>query len=740
MKRKLNQIIESILSRDGSGSFHSLIIPNHLAQMKLFGIRQGVEFVPVQDRNNLRKKKLDDITKFNKLDIWLERLWDLLLCKGKILFYLQPMGKTYKIYFFHKDQFRTYLSREGDLDEVVIAYSYKVRQRLDSTRNERWVKLWITKDEIKKLESDSPLTVDDSLDSNIMGALGSVNLNGMAGVEVYPNPLGWIPCVESSNYLIDNDEGDGEFSWIASHLEIQEELEEAVSENLTFFGNQTLIATRGLEELTEALGGREVDNRSFSSRSGFGGGSSRSSRTRYPGIADREKGVRIRKVVGNVQPEERFGYISPDPITGDHNVYVSARRESIRTALGGVDELGIHSGATAFEIKSIFGRAAATARKKCTHLYDYGICDILKKVIQAEEQVWKRGLQELLFDPEMAKSILSTVYPQADPKVLKSLIVALSEGMEISEDIVRAIADSGIELGLEGLPPLGDSRVTWRWTGPVFEESTQDSLNKSIVGRNMAEDGIDRWSVLRFIYPDKTDQELKEMTGSETSIPFRRIQQTGQAIGQVLNLYQQLSQMPHPYKPGMSLATDLDLLPSLQSIIEKLSKDVQHSRILEPASPIQSPTFNASDGANQLPSSSTATGAVGSSPSNGTTDSVRPYSTYFGYANPYSDPGDGAGSEPMAAGISRVGQLSESASLPLPGSTINSKSVRQQPISPVSFPSASVSAGAVPGESVSTKPIPPDMANQPGLVEQLFPTFSQVLPKSKRRSKSKRKK
>lgn len=740
MKRKLDDILDSVLNRDGGSDFYSLIVPNHLAQMKLFGIRQGVDFVPVQDRNNLRKKKLDDIIRFNKLDIWLERLWDLLLCKGKILFYLRPTGNTYKFYFFHKDQFRTYFAEDGTLNEVIICYTYKIRRSIGQIQNDRWIKLWITDKEIRKLESDTPLSIEEDLNYNTVatseGSNGDSGRILNPGIEVYPNNLGWIPCVETVNYLVENEDGHNEFSWIASHLEIQDELEGAVSDNLLFFGNQTLVATRGLEELTEALGhDREVERRSFSARSGFGG---RKSKGRYPGIVDREKGLRIRKVIGNVQPEERFGYISPDPVTGDHNLYVADRREALRTALGGVDELGVHSGATAFEIKSIFGRAAATARKKCTHLYNYGICAILQKAIQAEEQIWLRGLQEILSDPKMAKSILEAVYPQADPKALKNTIEGLSQGMEIPEEISRAIADSGLSLNLEGLPPLGDSTVTWRWTGPVYEESSQDRLNSSIIGRNMDEVGIDRWSVLRFIYPDKTDEELKDMTGSDTSIPFRRIQQTSQAIGQLFAIYQQLSQTPHPYKPGLPLGADLDLLPSLQSIIEKLQNDVQHSRTLQPASPIESPTFspfgsNAGDNAgdSKLPSRDSREPG-----------DVSPYSTYFGYANRYSDPPTGGEwGQSLATGIQRAGGIFESASIPSPGATVNTQPIRQQhiPSVPAAIPA---SAGSDGSSSVSPiPPIPPDMGNQPGLVEQLFPTFSRAISKSKpSKSKSRRKK
>ena len=48
--------------------------------------------------------------------------------------------------------------------------------------------------------------------------------------------------------------------------------------------------------------------------------------------------------------------MTPDPISGDMNRY-ALRREEIRTALGGVDEISISAGATATEIKGLMGRA-----------------------------------------------------------------------------------------------------------------------------------------------------------------------------------------------------------------------------------------------------------------------------------------------------------------------------------------------------------------------------------------------
>ena len=75
-------------------------------------------------------------------------------------------------------------------------------------------------------------------------------------------------------------------------------------------------------------------------------------------------GLRVPRIIANVEPSDRVGYMTPDPISGDMNRYALLLREEIRTALGGVDEISISAGATATEIKGLMGRAQATALRK----------------------------------------------------------------------------------------------------------------------------------------------------------------------------------------------------------------------------------------------------------------------------------------------------------------------------------------------------------------------------------------
>ena len=44
-KAVLDEMIKSVITRDGKGSADTMLVSSHLSQMKMFGIRQGVEFI-----------------------------------------------------------------------------------------------------------------------------------------------------------------------------------------------------------------------------------------------------------------------------------------------------------------------------------------------------------------------------------------------------------------------------------------------------------------------------------------------------------------------------------------------------------------------------------------------------------------------------------------------------------------------------------------------------------------------
>ena len=154
-----------------------------------------------------------------------------------------------------------------------------------------------------------------------------------------------------------------------------------ISKNIEFFGNPTLISSRPRSDLVEASDAQSAFRPTISSQSGFGGRDTPSTRVSEPFGASMGGGLRVPRIIANVEPSDRVGYMTPDPISGDMNRYAILVREEIRTALGGVDEISISAGATATEIKGLMGRAQATALRKNKSFLTYGFCRLMEMMI-----------------------------------------------------------------------------------------------------------------------------------------------------------------------------------------------------------------------------------------------------------------------------------------------------------------------------------------------------------------------
>ena len=86
---------------------------------------------------------------------------------------------------------------------------------------------------------------------------------------------------------------------------------------------------------------------------------------------------------------------------------------------------------------------------------------------------------------------------------------------------------------VRGLIPDGDVSIQWRWLGPVYEDSTQDTLNNSIVVRNLQELGVDSIEALKYLFPSKTDEERAAML---SGFPFRMVNELQGAYSQFAKL------------------------------------------------------------------------------------------------------------------------------------------------------------------------------------------------------------
>ena len=77
---------------DGNG----MIVQNHVTQMKMFGIRQGIELYPEQDDElGSRKRFIEQVWEYNELDLYQDLLWDWTLCAGEMMIYYRPNSDNY---------------------------------------------------------------------------------------------------------------------------------------------------------------------------------------------------------------------------------------------------------------------------------------------------------------------------------------------------------------------------------------------------------------------------------------------------------------------------------------------------------------------------------------------------------------------------------------------------------------------------------------------------------------------
>ena len=594
-KARLKEIIDSYLDKDRGSHIDTGIVASHLAQMKLFGIRQGVEFFPAQDNfGSQRKDFVDRVIKYNQLDTRLDSVWDYFLCDGQGMFYIRPTQNNYRLYYFRRHEYRSFYNIDGELDEVVIIYSYKVRQGMGYQQDiesdtisgpagmgrggiKRYIRLSIKRKTIEETHSEGEI----SFDTNYQAIQGKT--------KTFKNSLGFIPCVEIFNNAKGfSARGVGEFDALANHICTHDDMIRTMRKNVTFFGNPTLLSSRPKTDLMESGGDAVIVQRpSIAASSGFLAPVTLSqSRFKSDPVSRGVDGqIRVPRVIANLEPNDRVGYIVPDAITGDQNSFARQYREEIRTALGGVDELSISAGVTATEYKSLFGRVAATSKKKSSSIYTYGICRCLELIIFQEEKLFREslaaaaGLEKPLELPETAGAEDIAAYEQAMDmfeEQVKQLMLACLETQQIPP-------------GVFGLIPDGDVTIQWRWMGPVYEDSTQDVLNNSIVVRNLQELGVDSIEALKYLFPSKTDEERAAML---SGFPFRMVNELQSAYSQFARLVGGMMQTPHPQSPDLPMAADprLDLTPYLYRTLEALQKEMSYAGRYRPIDPTDEPS------------------------------------------------------------------------------------------------------------------------------------------------------
>ena len=724
----LEPMLKAAVNRDSTGAADTMLINAHLSQMKMFGVRQGVEFFPQQD--NFGTQRFDfvqQVIKFNKLDARLDAIWDRFLSYGKGLFYIRPTRKTYRLYWFDKDAYRTYYSPEGELEEVIIIYPYKVKSsrgfgNVGLATDKRYMRLRITPTEIEEFHSEQEISFEVPQEFSTLDK------------KVVENTMEFIPCVEVfNNPDAFGTDGSGEFDWVANQIIAHDEMVKNIRANLSFFGNPTLLSSRPKQDIVEA-DDSVAQRPSISSQSGFQSEFSLSSSTfkqdpvtrQQPGYIGRPGGgMRVPRVIANLEPTDRVGFITPNAVSTDQARYVQELRNEIRLALGGIDDLSV-SNVTATEIKSAYGRVSATAKKKCLQLYSYGICRCFELMIFQEEQIFRKSLAYSLNiklpvppDNEDDEKELEK-YEKGKQRYEKKLDAAIKEAIETKE----------IPEGVLGLVPDGDTTVLWRWMGPVYEDTAQDKLNQSIFTRNLQELGVDSIEALKYLFPSKTDDEI---AGMLSGFPFRMVGQIQRAYSTFIDLVNQEMRTPHPQQPDIPMAADprFDLTPFLYRTLESLQKEVTYAGRYRNADPIGTPSIP--DPADQLRGSGSADGSAssfgsnfpamggtlpassgtvsaGSGPDGGSSNPIQPYSV-----RPPADPT--AGGESLQGGVQQSSGAPEFARpIPVPGSTVQREPSNRP--GQLQFPSNN------PVQQLGSADLLAWERQSPGLLQQLFPNFT----------------
>lgn len=743
-KTVFDQMLRSVVNRDPGGGADTMLMSAHLSQMRMFGIRQGVEFYPEQD--NFGTQRFDfvqQVIRFNKLDARLDSIWDKFLSYGKGLFYIRPTEKTYRLYWFDKDAYRTYYAPEGDLDEVIIIYPYKVKSSrgfagVGLSTDKRYMRLRITADTIEEMHSEQELSFDTPQEFTA------------SQKKVLTNTLQFIPCVEVfNNPDAFGTDGNGEFDWLANQIVAHDEMVKNIRANLSFFGNPTLLSSRPKQDIVESNNTEVAQRPSISSQSGFTSDLNLFSSTykqdpvtRSPAgyIGSPGGGMRVPRVIANLEPTDRVGFITPNAISTDQARYAEQLRSEIRLALGGIDDLSI-TNVTATEIKSAYGRVSATAKKKCLQLYNYGICRCFELMIFQEEQIFRKTLAQAsgIKYPEMPED-------QSEEALEKYNKQKATYEKKLQKAIDTAIETKEIPDGVLGLAPDGDRTVSWRWMGPVYEDTAQDKLNQSIFTRNLQELGVDSIEALKYLFPSKTDDEI---AGMLSGFPFRMVGQVQRAYSAFIDLINQEMRTPHPQQPDLPMAADprLDLTPFLYRTLESLQKEVTYAGRYRSADPIGTPSIPdptdqlrgsgadrsyGSNGFYQFPMGGAAANDGGPSPANAGPDGgaaeLRPYAIL-----PPGAPIGTTGGESLQGSVQPGSGAPEfSSAAPVPGSTVGAEPTNRP--GQLQFPAGS------PIQQPGSADLAAWDREQPGLLQRLFPNFAGTDQGSAPRKRSKRSK
>jgi hypothetical protein len=483
------------------GSGETLVPLNHIQQQITFILGTGVDFLPLVDMENRRKGLIDQVGDQSRLELHLPQWAAWLMEKGRLLLYLRSDGRLYQIHGYCKDDYRIEQSPDGRLQMATFRYAYTRREETGMQR-QMWVQVRITDTVIEKREGETCPNLDQPFVPDSIPQ---------------PNLFGFVPCVEVLNPPPTGGKpGEGDFDRLAGAIECHDDLVGNIVDNLYYFSESPLVTTREAGEVTEAIAGstEALDRDSVAYASGFRGSERRPNRKR-------ERRHRLKRVIGGVEPDELFQQLNINPVPQDHILFADQYERQLRESLGGILERGIE---TATESRVVFGKVAATAKRKQQALFKYGLCQIFEMAILAEEALFLASR------------------------------------------------------GAFGLPYLGERMVGYR-VGAVYQPTTRDTLDRSIVSRNLMRQGVNAKEALKFVFPEKSEAEIAQMVGSG-GLPSEFLRDT-------MGLLAQLQQMFDPIT-GLPLQDPATGVPLVQALLPFITNALSYGQQFYPGSSGQS--------------------------------------------------------------------------------------------------------------------------------------------------------
>ena len=547
---KLRGLVDASIRRSPSGESH--IIANHFQQVEDLLIGQGIDFVPEVDPLGERGPFIRRFVEQANLVQFVPDIIRKVMGTGEVLCWLRATPAGYRLRYYTAHEFKPYFSPDtDDLIGAVIVSQYSEDSGGEVPRV-KWLKMVALREGtfIETLDTRPRVAGIGQNEAWEIGQAPPIDGDRPASglgdsITFTPNPFKFLPLA----LLRNKPTGPGQrarddFSEFASQLVSHDATMRAMGRNIRKYARQTVFTNLPRSKVMkgEATGRERQYGRSGVYASDYYDSYQQAERRGIMG-GGVDDGEEIADIIGvDSEPGDDFlSVISWNPIQSDQLQYLQILEEKLHWAMGSVAQRG---GGTAYEVRANLAWSEATANKKAHNILTRGLCLLIEMAIAHEEFMFEASN------------------------------------------------------GTMGMTPAGDRTVKWRKV-ELVKPTAQEQLQTSILGRNLEEEGVGTPEILRLLFPDKTDNEIKGMTGGAGGVPFRKIEKT---VPQLVQLYQTALALPPDV--GVSLLPVADMM--IGNLIEALNYGRQ-----QPGSEPPNSTSLPSDSLGALIAAAAADGPLG---------------------------------------------------------------------------------------------------------------------------------